>query len=161
MVLKKFPSGLLVLFCFFLLCRAKRKGESAWEDKYKQLVAYQQVHGHCTYDREAYIQNHTFLLNLLSNCLLWSFFWSWCVGNVPTKHKENRALGRWVSTQRSAYKRMLVGEECCMTQERVERLNELGFSWSMVPSLALDEAANSDTQGDESIQQQKLKAEAP
>jgi Helicase associated domain len=54
--------------------------------------------------------------------------------DVPTKYKENPALGRWVSTQRSQYKQFLAGTTTHMTQERFERLNELGFKWNMIDS---------------------------
>ena len=52
--------------------------------------------------------------------------------NVPTKCAKNRSLGRWVSAQRSSYKRYLKGEESTLTDERVERLNSLGFNWALL-----------------------------
>jgi len=52
---------------------------------------------------------------------------------VPTKYAENKALGRWVSTQRAQYK--LWEEEkkraCTLTKDRVKRLNKLGFVWRL------------------------------
>jgi len=60
--------------------------------------------------------------------------------NVPTKNKNNRALGRWVSTQRSNHKKFQSGEllkHPRMDQEelerRISRLNGIGFAWSLLP----------------------------
>ena len=77
--------------------------------------------------------------------------------NVPTKFKERRALGRWVSTQRSnyfkRYKRKIEGrpqeslkEEELELTKRVQMLNELGFVWRMAPtspSTSTDESEKS------------------
>jgi hypothetical protein len=48
-------------------------------------------------------------------------------------------LGRWVSTQRANYKRFIKGEitdleEYEEAQRRIRLLDELGFSWSMLPT---------------------------
>ena len=51
--------------------------------------------------------------------------------NVPTKYEANKALGRWVSTQRSQAKLFLQGERCHMTQERYDRLLSIGFNFDM------------------------------
>ena len=59
--------------------------------------------------------------------------------NVPTKSAENRALGRWVSTQRTMYKNYMkgfVGKS--LTKEEQERriflLLKEGFLFSMIPN---------------------------
>lgn len=60
-------------------------------------------------------------------------------GHVPTKHKGNRPLGRWVSTQRNMKKnydrgitpKSLDHEEIC---RRINLLEGIGFAWSMVES---------------------------
>lgn len=52
--------------------------------------------------------------------------------DVPTKYAASPALGRWVSTQRSQYKQWVRGYKTQMTQERVDRLNEIGFKWNMM-----------------------------
>jgi len=50
---------------------------------------------------------------------------------VPTKYDLNPALGRWVSAQRYEYKKYRQGLDCThMTEDRVDRLNEIGFRWS-------------------------------
>jgi hypothetical protein len=61
-------------------------------------------------------------------------------GNVPTKNKTNRALGRWVSTQRSNYKKFQAGSGILRpktdrdeTVRRIRRLNGIGFQWSLLP----------------------------
>src|SRR5208283_5058513 len=47
------------------------------------------------------------------------------IGNcdVPREYKENPALGHWVSWQRARY---TSGK---LADERVRRLNEIGFEW--------------------------------
>lgn len=53
---------------------------------------------------------------------------------VPTKSRTHRALGRWVSTQRSMYKRYKDGEAVDSTvMERIEKLESVGFVWSLAP----------------------------
>ena len=47
--------------------------------------------------------------------------------HVPTKLQGNRAFGRWVSTQRSQYKKNK------LSRDKVDRLNRLGFVWTMLP----------------------------
>jgi hypothetical protein len=47
--------------------------------------------------------------------------------HVPTKLQDNRAFGRWVSTQRSQYKKNK------LSQDKVSKLNLLGFVWTMLP----------------------------
>jgi hypothetical protein len=51
--------------------------------------------------------------------------------DVPTKYRNNPALGRWISTLRSEYKKMTQGEPSTMTLDRKERLEALGFKWNM------------------------------
>lgn len=78
--------------------------------------------------------------------------------NVPTKSSEQRALGRWVSTQRSVYKRWKSGElvaggnfsgsgddssannttiftaeNLAEIEDRIRRLDEIGFCWNLAP----------------------------
>lgn len=62
------------------------------------------------------------------------------LGNVPTKNKTNRALGRWVSTQRSNHKKFKrTGSTAHPRMDRKEmnrrtsRLNGINFSWSLLP----------------------------
>jgi len=54
--------------------------------------------------------------------------------HVPTKYKENTALGRWVSTQRAECKKFCKGEKSSMTAEKIRRLDSIGFAWFQVPS---------------------------
>mmetsp|Transcript_4793 Transcript_4793/g.12171 ORF Transcript_4793/g.12171 Transcript_4793/m.12171 type:complete len:154 (+) Transcript_4793:377-838(+) len=98
---------------------AKKKGQHAWEEQFQNMLAFKRLHGHV---------------------------------NVPTKSAEQRALGRWVSTQRSVYKRFKAGEfsvganssgdgsnarvaadNLAETQERIRRLDEIGFCWNLAP----------------------------
>ena len=54
--------------------------------------------------------------------------------DVPTKYTPNPALGRWVSTQRSEYKKFLKGSSKLMTRQKIASLNRIGFKWEMIPS---------------------------
>ena len=49
--------------------------------------------------------------------------------NVPQKWSENPQLGRWVSTQRSQYRLYQEGKKSQMTEERIQALEDIGFSW--------------------------------
>ena len=48
---------------------------------------------------------------------------------VPTKFKPNPSLGCWVSTQRVHHKRMKVGRHTSLTEEKIKKLNSIGFIW--------------------------------
>ncbi|CAB9519299.1 helicase [Seminavis robusta] len=50
---------------------------------------------------------------------------------VPTHCPENPKLGRWVHTQRHQRRLQLKGKKSCMTDERVQLLDSLGFSWDV------------------------------
>jgi Helicase associated domain len=50
---------------------------------------------------------------------------------VPTHCTENPQLGRWVHTQRHQRRLQLKGKKSCMTDERVQLLDSLGFSWDV------------------------------
>lgn len=63
--------------------------------------------------------------------------------DVPTKFAENPALGRWVSTQRSEYKKFQSGTSRIMTQPHIDRLNGLGFRWELIPSRNPDSVSGS------------------
>lgn len=54
--------------------------------------------------------------------------------DVPTKYDQNRALGRWVSTQRSQYKAWKHDQETHMTHQRYEKLVKIGFRFDMLSS---------------------------
>lgn len=49
--------------------------------------------------------------------------------NVPTKFRENSALGRWISTQRAQMKEWRRGEKTSMTKERYAKLSALDFQF--------------------------------
>lgn len=80
---------------------AKRKGDTAWMQKFNELREYHREKGDC---------------------------------DVPTKYAPNPALGRWVSTQRSEYKKWLDNNSKHMTMERINKLNKIGFRWEMLPA---------------------------
>ena len=49
--------------------------------------------------------------------------------NVPRRFEANRELGTWVGTQRQQYRLLMEGKRSSMTEERITRLNEIGFVW--------------------------------
>jgi len=55
---------------------------------------------------------------------------------VPTHYTSNPRLGRWVHTQRHQRRLMMKGKKSSMTEERVKKLDELGFNWGKRVSLA-------------------------
>jgi hypothetical protein len=52
--------------------------------------------------------------------------------NVTNKWKDDPSMGSWVSSQRTLYKKMKTGESD-MDQNRIEKLEELGFEWRLGP----------------------------
>mmetsp|Transcript_29296 Transcript_29296/g.64594 ORF Transcript_29296/g.64594 Transcript_29296/m.64594 type:complete len:559 (+) Transcript_29296:454-2130(+) len=50
---------------------------------------------------------------------------------VPTKYTRNKALGRWVSTQRAQFKLWDEGKKSTLTDGRKERLENIGFVWRL------------------------------
>jgi hypothetical protein len=65
---------------------------------------------------------------------LWDFHHKHGHCNVPTKFRENSALGRWISTQRAQLKEWKRGEKTSMTQERYEKLCALDFQFERLAS---------------------------
>ncbi len=55
--------------------------------------------------------------------------------NVPTQWKRNRILAAWVSNQRTLHRKGKLGPD------RVRRLNELGFEWSLYGARRREAAA--------------------
>lgn len=51
--------------------------------------------------------------------------------NVPSRYSENRRLGIWVSSMRAAYKKADPGRSAPLTQDRIDLLNQLGFTWTI------------------------------
>lgn len=59
--------------------------------------------------------------------------------DVPQKYKENKPLGKWVGRQRELYKincknvtlNLSDRVACALTEERILKLNELGFKWTI------------------------------
>jgi len=50
---------------------------------------------------------------------------------VPQHFKENKALGKWVAKQREQYKLHKKGKHSFLTPDRLEKLNSIGFVWSV------------------------------
>ena len=54
--------------------------------------------------------------------------------NVPTKNSSQKALGRWVSTQRSMRKKFLEGrieKDIEEHEKRIQKLDDINFCWSL------------------------------
>lgn len=51
--------------------------------------------------------------------------------SVPTTYAANPKLGTWVHHQRRQHKKFQQGQECHITQERIDVLNKIGFTWYM------------------------------
>eukprot|EP00592_Proboscia_alata_P015013 CAMPEP_0194397160 /NCGR_PEP_ID=MMETSP0174-20130528/125392_1 /TAXON_ID=216777 /ORGANISM="Proboscia alata, Strain PI-D3" /LENGTH=1054 /DNA_ID=CAMNT_0039193311 /DNA_START=335 /DNA_END=3496 /DNA_ORIENTATION=- len=49
---------------------------------------------------------------------------------VPKAFLAQPSLGKWVSTQRTNYKKLHNGEASSMTKDRIELLEKVGFEWS-------------------------------
>eukprot|EP00535_Pseudo-nitzschia_heimii_P009626 CAMPEP_0197192634 /NCGR_PEP_ID=MMETSP1423-20130617/25375_1 /TAXON_ID=476441 /ORGANISM="Pseudo-nitzschia heimii, Strain UNC1101" /LENGTH=273 /DNA_ID=CAMNT_0042645557 /DNA_START=1 /DNA_END=819 /DNA_ORIENTATION=+ len=50
---------------------------------------------------------------------------------VPQHFRENKALGKWVAKQREQYKLHKKGKHSFLTPDRLEKLNVIGFVWSI------------------------------
>jgi len=53
--------------------------------------------------------------------------------NVPGAWKENRLVGKWVAKQRTDYRLLKEGKSSRMTDERIRKLEGIGFEWSLRP----------------------------
>ncbi|GFH61990.1 hypothetical protein CTEN210_18466 [Chaetoceros tenuissimus] len=51
--------------------------------------------------------------------------------NVPSNYEPNKTLGNWVGSQRAHYRLMCEGLKSSMTEERVEKLENIGFEWKL------------------------------
>ncbi len=51
--------------------------------------------------------------------------------DVPLKYEPNPSLGTFVNRQRTEYRKMQNGKPSSMTQQRVEDLTRLGFTWAI------------------------------
>jgi len=49
---------------------------------------------------------------------------------VPQKYPQNPSLGTWVNKQRMEYKLLLDGHKSSMTEERLQALASIGFTWA-------------------------------
>jgi len=49
---------------------------------------------------------------------------------VPQHYKPNKQLGAWVDKQRAHYRFLQEGKKSSMTDERIDKLEEIGFVWN-------------------------------
>lgn len=89
-----------------------------WQKHYEELIEYKKEHSHC---------------------------------NVPARYSKNRRLGIWVSAQRQQYKQLHAApnpdsnkprRSAPLTQERINLLNALGFTWTIRSRDSLGESWN-------------------
>jgi len=52
--------------------------------------------------------------------------------NVPRGYEPNKQLGNWVMHQRQQYRLLQQGKASYMTEERIAKLEEIGFVWNVV-----------------------------
>jgi hypothetical protein len=52
-------------------------------------------------------------------------------GTCNVRQSEESGLGRWVNTLRTKYRRKQLGQKSTMTEERIQKLNDIGFVWNM------------------------------
>jgi len=64
-------------------------------------------------------------------------------GHAPIKtRKSSGPLANWVYTQRSNYRKYLKGQHTTMAEERVKRLNSIGFNTSFMTALRKPNRSN-------------------
>lgn len=51
--------------------------------------------------------------------------------DVPLKYRHNQGLGAFVNRQRTEYRKLQLGLQTSLTEERIQDLNDLGFKWSI------------------------------
>ena len=99
---------------------AEPKGQASWEKRFKELVAFK--------SEVANSFLHSFTIeNRECPHIIMSFHSQHGHCDYPTKSKDNAALGRWVTTQRSAKKN---GD---INKDNERRLNDIGFMWKVHP----------------------------
>jgi hypothetical protein len=106
---------------------------SAWEDKYQELLAYQAKHGHC---------------------------------HVPGSQSlatssEHPQLAVWVQCQRRQYRLYCRGERSFMTEERVQKLDSVGFVWRPRQAGGMTTAKSLQNKKKQQQQQQQEQQEFP
>lgn len=57
---------------------------------------------------------------------------------VPQHYKENKALGKWVAKQREQFKLLKQGKHSFLTEDRLEKLNTVGFVWQVRSGIDSD-----------------------
>lgn len=57
---------------------------------------------------------------------------------VPQHYKENKALGKWVAKQREQFKLLKQGKHSFLTEDRLEKLNAVGFVWQVRSGIDSD-----------------------
>jgi len=50
---------------------------------------------------------------------------------VPQNYAKNKPLGKWTAKQREQYRFRLEGKHSFLTDERIEKLNDIGFVWAI------------------------------
>ncbi len=144
---------------------AKVKGKDAWEERFREINDYREKHGHGkSIDRQqilgdCHVAKYTntkivFLFTfVITSLFLTTYLYHEHQANVPTKNKANRALGRWVSSQRANYKAWKEGKYGRIDPEeierRIKRLEAIGFAWSLLPGGTTTEVDHGEDEEEE------------
>jgi hypothetical protein len=123
-----------------------RKGKLFWNEKMLELEAYKEEHGNCKYEATwmetpvaaILLPTHDYRASPNQFTLYVGSRVPLTIGLVPTKYETNPSLGRFVSTQRSEYKKFRApNARTLITEERVRRLNDIGFVWALPNRTAI------------------------
>ena len=79
---------------------AKSANDDTWNQRYKELIEYKRKHGDCLVPY-----------------------------NYEPKMQLAESLGLWVIIQRTEYRLFRQGIPSSMTQERIDKLEDIGFKW--------------------------------
>jgi hypothetical protein len=113
---------------------AKRKGQASWEEKFVSYSTWLFGDLSCCFRSSSITKDFLLLFRTITYLQNELKQYKAQFGNchVPTKYKENTALGRWVSTQRSEYKKFCDGDDkTSMNADKIRRLESIGFAWYM------------------------------
>eukprot|EP00339_Tiarina_fusa_P023035 CAMPEP_0117032610 /NCGR_PEP_ID=MMETSP0472-20121206/23366_1 /TAXON_ID=693140 ORGANISM="Tiarina fusus, Strain LIS" /NCGR_SAMPLE_ID=MMETSP0472 /ASSEMBLY_ACC=CAM_ASM_000603 /LENGTH=355 /DNA_ID=CAMNT_0004741303 /DNA_START=71 /DNA_END=1138 /DNA_ORIENTATION=+ len=103
--------------------------------RYQYKLKHEGKHSTLTDEREATLQEMGFIWD--SHGAAWLERWNELAkfraakghSNVPTNYSENKPLAIWVKCQRRQYKLYSSGSRSNMTQERINKLESVGFVW--------------------------------
>jgi hypothetical protein len=91
-----------------------------WNLQFQKLRDYYEKHGHCelflAVDRLTFTYQYPYLHSTCAS--------PWISGNVQRRYQEDPKLGRWVTRQRTFFRK------CKLDHERKRMLDEIGFEFN-------------------------------